>query len=176
MRNLWRHGRRHEYSNGPLSLRTTKFGIGQPVLRAEDPKLLRGEGRYTDDINLPGEAYAAIVRSRYAHGIIRSIGTEAARKMPGVLAVYTGADIAHYGPLKSNLPFKSRDGSDMKKPRRQALASDKVRFVGDPIACVVAESPQQAKDAAEAVEVDIDALPAVVRAGGSVASGRAAHP
>src|SRR5262245_8847702 len=142
----------------------TGFGIGQPVLRNEDPKLRRGEGRYTDDINLPGQAYAAIVRSTHAHGMIRSIDTEAAKKMPGVLAVYTGADIAQYGPLKSNLPFKSRDGSDMRKPRRQALPSDRVRFVGDPIACVVAETLQQAKDAAEAVAVEIDPLPVVTNA------------
>jgi aerobic carbon-monoxide dehydrogenase large subunit len=155
----------------PSTARTTKFGIGQPVLRTEDPKLLRGEGRYTDDINLPGQAYAAIVRSRHAHGIIRSIDTDTARKMPGVLAVYTGADIAQYGPLKSNLPFKSRDGSDMKKPRRQALPSDKVRFVGDPVACVVAESFQQAKDAAEAVTVEIDPLPAVTNPGEAVRAG-----
>ena len=146
---------------GPATAHANKFGIGQPVLRAEDPKLLRGEGRYTDDINLPGQAYAAVVRSRYAHGVIRSIDTDAARKMPGVLAIYTGANIAHYGPLKSNLPFKSRDGSDMKKPRREALASGKVRFAGDPIACVVAESFQQAKNAAEAVTVEIDPLPTV---------------
>ena len=145
----------------PSTARATHFGIGQPAPRTEDPKLLRGEGRYTDDISLPGQAYAAMVRSRHAHGVIRSIDTAAARKMPGVLAVYTGVDIAQYGPLKSNLPFKSRDGSDMKKPRRQAMPSDKVRFVGDPIACVVAESPQQAKDAAEAVAVEIDPLPAV---------------
>src|SRR5438128_7663715 len=89
-----------------------KFGIGQPVLRAEDPKLLRGEGRYTDDVNLPGQAYAAIVRSRHAHGVIKSIDTAQASKMPGVLAVYTGADVKQYGTLKSALPFKSRDGSD----------------------------------------------------------------
>ena len=80
-----------------------------------------------------------IVRSRHAHGVIRSIDTDAALKLPGVLAVYTSADRA-IRPLKCNLPFKSRDGSDMKKPRRQALATDKVRFVGDPVACVVAET------------------------------------
>jgi carbon-monoxide dehydrogenase large subunit len=128
----------------------------------EDPKLLRGEGRFTDDINLPGQAYAAIVRSRHAHGLIKSIDTSVAKKMPGVLAVYTGADFAGYGPLKSNLPFKNRDGSDMKKPRRQPVPADKVRFVGDPVACVVAESLAQAKDAAEAVVVDIEPLSVVI--------------
>src|SRR5271170_302716 len=79
----------------------TKFGIGQPVPRTEDPRLLRGEGRYTDDINLPGQAYAVMVRSRYAHGTILSIGTEEARAMPGVLGIYTGADLtaAGFGPM-----------------------------------------------------------------------------
>jgi carbon-monoxide dehydrogenase large subunit len=139
----------------------TKFGIGQPVLRTEDPILVRGHGRYTDDINLPGQAYAVIVRSPHAHGIIRSIDTAAARAMPGVLAVYTGADLAAYGPLKCLVPLKNRDGTPMKKPLRPALPTDKVRYVGDPVACVVAETLAQAKDAAEAVAVDIDPLPAV---------------
>jgi carbon-monoxide dehydrogenase large subunit len=136
--------------------------IGRPIARLEDPRLLRGEGRFTDDINLPGQAHAAIVRSRHAHGIIKSIDTSAAKKMPGVLAVYTGADFAGYGSLKSNLPFKNRDGSEMKKPRRQPIPADKVRFVGDPVACVVAESLTQAKDAAEVVVVDIEPLPVVI--------------
>jgi carbon-monoxide dehydrogenase large subunit len=140
-----------------------KFAIGQPVPRAEDPKLLRGEGRYTDDINLPAQAYAVIVRSPHAHGRIKSIDTAAARAMPGVLAIYTGEDVKQYGTLKSALPFKNRDGSDMKKPGRPALPPDKVRFVGDPVACVVAETLLQAKDAAEAVEVDIEPLPVVTK-------------
>ncbi|HWP25391.1 MAG TPA: xanthine dehydrogenase family protein molybdopterin-binding subunit, partial [Xanthobacteraceae bacterium] len=136
--------------------------IGRPLPRAEDPRLLRGQGRFTDDINLPGQAYAAIVRSRHAHGIIKSIDASAAKEMPGVLAIYTGADFTGYGPLKSNLPFKNRDGSEMKKPRRQPIPADKVRFVGDPVACVVAESLAQAKDAAEAVVVEIEPLPVVI--------------
>jgi carbon-monoxide dehydrogenase large subunit len=137
------------------------YAIGQPALRKEDPKLLRGEGRYTDDINLPGQAHAYILRSNVAHGRIKSINTAAAKAMPGVLAVYTGADLTAYGTLQSALPFKSRDGSDMKKPPRPALPQDKVRFVGDPIACVVAQTLLQAKDAAEAVAVDIEPLPVV---------------
>jgi carbon-monoxide dehydrogenase large subunit len=141
-----------------------KFGIGQPVPRTEDPTLVRGEGRYTDDVNEPGQAYAAIVRSRHAHGRIRGIETDAARAMPGVLGVYTGADLAAYGTLKCGLPFKNRDGSDMHRPLRRALAADKVRFVGDPVAFVVAETALQARDAAEAVTLDIDPLPAVTSA------------
>src|SRR5512146_409190 len=143
-----------------------KFGVGQPVPRKEDPTLLRGEGRYTDDINLPGQAYAVMVRSRYAHGAIRSIDTAAARAMPGVLGVYTGADLAAggMGPIKCNFAIAGRDGSPLKAPPRPALAGDRVRFVGEAVACVVAETPAQAKDAAEAVDCAIDPLPAVTRA------------
>ena len=124
---------------------------------------MRGEGRFTDDVSVQGQAYAVIVRSRHAHGIIKKIDTEAARKMKGVLGVYTGADLAAagYGTLKCIVPFKNRDGSEMKKPPRHALATDRVRFVGDPVAFVVAETVNQAKDAAEAVEIDIETLPAV---------------
>jgi carbon-monoxide dehydrogenase large subunit len=149
--------------NDPNSWAVAKYAIGQPVLRTEDPTLVRGEGRYTDDVSLPGQAYVMMVRSSHAHGIIKGIATEAARKMPGVLAVYTGADLvaAGYGTLKCIVPFKNRDGSEMKKPPRNVMPTDKVRFVGDPIAFVVAETLLQAKDAAEAVEVDIDPLPAV---------------
>ena len=139
------------------SLALAKFGIGQPVRRTEDPVLVQGQGRYTDDINLPGQAYAVIVRSTHAHGVIKSIDTEAARGMPGVLGVYTADDLKAYGAFKCIVPFKNRDGSEMKKPERRPLAEGKVRFVGDPIVCVVAETLLQAKDAAEAISVDIDA-------------------
>jgi carbon-monoxide dehydrogenase large subunit len=149
--------------NDPQSLALMKFGIGQPVPRSEDPILVRGQGRYTDDVKLPGEAYAVMVRSRHAHGVIKRIDTAAARAMPGVLGVYTGADLTAYGTLKCIVPFNNRDGSPMKKPPRPALPTDKVRFVGDPVAFVVAQTPLQAKDAAEAVEVEIDPLPAVTR-------------
>jgi aerobic carbon-monoxide dehydrogenase large subunit len=154
---------RMNLQNDAHSLAVMKFGIGQPVLRSEDPILLRGEGRYTDDVKLAGEAYAVMVRSRIAHGEIKNIDISAARDMPGVLGVYTGADLAAYGPLKCIIAFPNRDGSPMNRPPRQALATDKVRFVGDPVACVVAETLLQAKDAAEAAEVEIDPLPAVVR-------------
>src|SRR5207244_4125867 len=147
----------------PQSVALMKFGIGQPVPRSEDPMLVRGEGCYTDDVKLADEAYAVMVRSRVAHGVLKSIDTSAARKMPGVLGVYTGADLAAYGTLKCIVPFNNRDGTPMIKPLRPALPTDKVRYVGDPIAFVVAETALQAKDAAEAVEVDIDQLPAVVR-------------
>jgi aerobic carbon-monoxide dehydrogenase large subunit len=150
-----------------------KVEIGQSLSRKEDPRLLQGKGRYTDDINLPNQAYAAIVRSRYAHGIIRGIDTFAAREMPGVLAVYTGADLvaAGFGLLKCTMPFTNRDGTPMLKPPRPSLAMDRVRFVGDPIAFVVAETALQAKDAAEAVTADIDPLPAVTDARAAAQAG-----
>jgi carbon-monoxide dehydrogenase large subunit len=141
----------------------SQYAIGRPVLRKEDATLLRGQGRYTDDISLNGQAHAYILRSRHAHGRIRSIDIAKAKAMPGVLGVYTGADLKAYGTLQSALPFKNRDGSEMKKPGRPALPTDKVRFVGDPIACVVAETLLQAKDAAEAIEVDIEPLPVVTQ-------------
>ncbi|PSC03886.1 carbon monoxide dehydrogenase [Alsobacter soli] len=140
-----------------------KFGIGQPVSRNEDPILVRGEGRYTDDVNFDGQLYAVFVRSPYAHGVINGVDVAPALEMPGVVAAYTGADLvaAGYDTLKCVMPQKQRDGSAMIMPARPALAVDKVRFVGDPVAFVVAETAAQARDAAEAVALDIDPLPAV---------------
>jgi carbon-monoxide dehydrogenase large subunit len=148
-----------------------KFAVGQSVPRSEDPMLLRGHGRYTDDVSLPGQAYAVMVRSRNAHGLIRAINAETARKMPGVLGVFTASDLAGYGPLKCVVPLKNRDGSPMHKPWRGALAKDKVRYVGDPVAFVVAETMLAAKDAAEAVEIEIEALPAVTSAEDAIRDG-----
>jgi carbon-monoxide dehydrogenase large subunit len=143
-----------------------KFGVGQPVLRKEDDTLVRGKGKYTDDFNLPGQAYAWIVRSSHAHGIIKGIDTSAAKAMPGVLGVWTGADLASagYGPYTCGLPLKSRDGTPLLQTNRTALMSDKVRYVGDPVAFVVAETLAQARDAGEAVVLDIEPLPAVTSA------------
>ena len=154
-----------------IALSLTKFGVGQPVRRSEDPKLVRGEGCYTDDLSRAGQAYAVMVRSRDAHGTIRSIDTAAAKAMPGVLAVCTAADLSAYGPLKCNLPLKNRDGSPMRYTPRPALAGDKVRFVGDPVACVIAETVAQAKDAAEAVTVDVEPLPVVLKPADAVKPG-----
>ena len=143
-----------------------KFGVGQPVLRKEDDTLVRGKGKYTDDFDLPGQAYAWIVRSSHAHGIIKGIDTSAAKTMPGVLGVWTGADLASagYGPYTCGLPLKNRDGTPLLQTNRTALMSDKVRYVGDPVAFVVAETLAQARDAAEAVVLDIEPLPAVTSA------------
>jgi aerobic carbon-monoxide dehydrogenase large subunit len=140
-----------------------KYGVGQPVRRKEDDTLVRGKGKYTDDFNLPGQAYAYIVRSSHAHGIIRGIDTKAAKAMPGVLGVWTGTDLtaANYGPFTCGLPLKNRDGTPLLQTNRTALMTDKVRYVGDPVAFVVAETLAQARDAGEAVVVDIDPLPVV---------------
>lgn len=157
----------------PAKLAHLKFGIGQPVLRTEDPVLLRGEGRYTDDINRQGQLYACIVRSREAHGVIKHIDIDAASDMPGVLGVYTARDLieAGFGTTGCGMPFTNRDGSPMQGPRRTALTLERVRYVGDPVAFVVAETAVQAKDAAEAVVVDIDPLPAATRASEAAAAG-----
>jgi len=153
------------------ALSLTKFGVGQPVRRSEDPKLVRGKGRYTDDINVPGQAYAVMVRSSVAHGVIRGIDTTTAKTMPGVRAVVTAADLAGYGGLKCLLPLKSRDGSPIRYTPRPALTGDKVRYVGDPYACVVADTLAQAKDAAEAITIDIEPLSAVLSAREAVEPG-----
>src|SRR5690242_6537415 len=143
-----------------------KYGVGQPVRRKEDDTLVRGQGKYTDDFSLPRQAYGWLARSSHAHGILRSVDTEAAKGMPGVLGVWTGADLAAagYKPFVCGLPLKSRDGTPLLQTNRMPLATDKVRYVGDPVAFVVAETLAQAKDAAEAVEMDIESLPAVTDA------------
>lgn len=139
------------------------FEVGQPVPRNEDPVLVRGEGRYTDDVSLEGQLYAAFVRSPHAHGVLRGIDISQAEAMKGVVAIYRGEDLAGqgYGLLKCVVEHPNRDGSPIRKPARNALATDKVRFVGDPIAMVVARTAVQARDAAEAVLLDIEILPAV---------------
>ncbi|MDP3690957.1 xanthine dehydrogenase family protein molybdopterin-binding subunit [Bradyrhizobium sp.] len=143
-----------------------KYGVGQPVRRKEDDTLVRGKGKYTDDFSLPGQAYAWIVRSSHAHGIIRGIDTKAAKAMPGVLGVWTGADLvtAGYGPFTCGLPLKSRDGTPLMQTNRAALMTDRVRYVGDPVAFVVATTLAQAREAGEAIELDIEPLPAVTDA------------
>src|SRR4029450_9093843 len=140
-----------------------KYGVGQPVRRKEDDTLVRGKGKYTEDFTLPGQAYCWTVRSSQARGSCRGLRPPPAKALPGVLGVWTGKDLqaAGYAPFTCGLPLKSRDGSPLLQTNRPALATDKVRFVGDPIAFVVAETLAQARDAAEAVELDIEPLPAV---------------
>src|SRR6516225_8807932 len=150
-----------------------RFAIGQPVARTEDPVLLRGEGHYADDVSLPGQAYAVMVRSGHAHGLIRKIDTTAARGMPRVLGVYTAADLdaAGVGPLPPRQVMNNRDGTPMLSPVCHALATGKVRHVGEAVAAVVGETLAQAKDAAEAVEVEIEPLAAVTSPGAAASPG-----
>jgi aerobic carbon-monoxide dehydrogenase large subunit len=139
-------------------------GIGARVLRKEDQRFITGRGRYVDDINRAGQAYACFVRSPHAHARIRGIDTSAALSAPGVLAVLTGDDVkaAGWGGLPCGWMIHSRDGSPMKAGPHPVLAQGKARYVGDHVALVVAESYHQAKDAAELVEVDYEELPAAV--------------
>jgi aerobic carbon-monoxide dehydrogenase large subunit len=141
----------------------SKYGIGQPVLRFEDPRLLRGQGRFINDVNLPGQAHAVFVRSPHAHARIRSIDVEAAKQAPGVVAVYTGHDVVAdgLGMPKANMPRKRPDGKPMFAPQRPPLVTDRVRYVGDPVAMVIADTLAEAKDAAELVNVEYDPLPSV---------------
>jgi carbon-monoxide dehydrogenase large subunit len=143
-----------------------KFAIGQSVRRVEDPRLIQGLGRYSDDVNLTRQAYAVVVRSPHAHAAIRGIDASAARSAPGVLAVLTGDDLASdkLGNLPGDRSRKRRDGSPAFATPRPALVRGRARHVGDPVALVVAETREQAVDAAELVNVDYEPLLAVVGA------------
>ncbi len=140
-----------------------QFGIGQAVTRFEDPRLLRGEGRFLGDVNLPGQTYAVVVRSPHAHARLRSIDASPATRAPGVLGVLTGADLARdgLGATRMTLRRKRPDGSPMFAPPHPGLVRDRVRYVGDPVALVVAETPALAEDAAGLVRVDYEPLPSV---------------
>jgi carbon-monoxide dehydrogenase large subunit len=140
-----------------------KFGVGQPVRRFEDKRLLTGKGHYQDDLTLPRQLWCVFVRSPHAHAKVVSIDTGAAAAAPGVAAVYTGKDYADDGvnTPKAGMPRKKRDGSPMFAPQRPAMVVDRVRYVGDIVAMVMAETLAQAKDAAELVEVAYEALPSV---------------
>ena len=149
-----------------------RYGIGQPVSRKEDNRFTTGHGSYVDDLVVPGQAHAIVVRSPYAHAEVRAVDTAQAANAPGVIAVYTGADIAAAGlghvPAMPKLydPDGSRRaeilGSRNIIPPRPALAADRVRYVGDPVAMVVAESRDAARDAADLVVVDYAALPVAI--------------
>jgi len=137
-------------------------GIGQPLLRKEDYRFLTGAGRYTDDVNERGQTYAHFLRSPYAHANLRGIDTSRALAAPGVVAVFTGADLSGVNGLPCGWLITSTDGTPMKEPPHPVLAQGKVRHVGDQVALVIAESAFEAKDAAELIDVDYDVLPAVV--------------
>ena len=131
-----------------------EFSIGKPVRRSEDPALVQGRGNYSDDVSVEGQAHGVVLRSSHAHGIIKGIDADDARALPGVLAIYTGADLAAYTASRSPFPLKSDDGSPMRGNGTMFFATNKVRYVGDPVALVVAETEYQAREAAEAIVVD----------------------
>ena len=154
-----------------------KFGLGQGVPRWEDPRLLRGRGQYTDDLNLPGQARGHVLRAPHAHARIAAIDCTAARRAPGVLAVLTHDDwqadglgtLASLAPML--VPLKRPDGSPIHEPPRPPLAAGAVKFVGDPVAFVVAETVAEARDAAELIAVDYEELPAVIETADALAPG-----
>jgi aerobic carbon-monoxide dehydrogenase large subunit len=141
----------------------TKFGLAQSIRRVEDPRLLKGNGRYTDDIVLPGMLHGIVVRSPHAAAKLGAINTTAAASVAGVKAIYTAADLSAdgIGPLPCAAPVQNRDGSDMADPPHLALAEGAVRHVGDPVAFIVADTASAARDAAELVSVDYDIQPSV---------------
>ena len=137
-------------------------GIGASSKRREDIRFLTGAGRYTDDINLRHQTHVFFLRSDVAHGRLTGVDTSAAEDMPGVLKIFTGADFAEIGGMPCGWQITDKHGQPMQEPKHPVLAYEKVRHVGEPIAAVVAETLAQARDAAEAIVVDIDELPAVV--------------
>ena len=143
-----------------------KFGAGQSVKRVEDVRLLTGKGNFTDDLQRPGMLYGVTLRSPYAHAEITAIDTSAARAIPGVVAVYTHADIAEYGPVPCLVPFSA----PLETPRI-LLAETRVRFVGDAVAFVVAETREAARAGTEAIEVDYAELPVVASLDAALADG-----
>ena len=144
--------------------RLEKYGIGQPVTRKEDDRLTAGRGCYADDVQLVDQAYGYVLRSPHAHAEIAAMDVEAARAMPGVLRVLSGSDVdvAGLGHIPCYRAPRNRDGSDAEIPPNPLLKKDKVRFVGDPVAFVVADTPDQACDAAERIVVVYRPLAAVV--------------
>ncbi|MEM8657876.1 MAG: xanthine dehydrogenase family protein molybdopterin-binding subunit [Pseudomonadota bacterium] len=150
-------------------------GIGASPKRREDVRFLMGRGKYTDDMNIHGQAFAVFARSNVAHGTINSIDTSKAEAMPGVLATFTGDDFAEVGGNPAGWYIESRDGTPMKEPKRPVLAHGKVRHLGDAYAAVIAETYEQAKDAAEAIEADIEELPAIMDMAAAIAGGPMVH-
>ncbi|MEO9823014.1 MAG: xanthine dehydrogenase family protein molybdopterin-binding subunit [Paracoccaceae bacterium] len=145
-------------------------GIGAPTKRREDTRFLMGRGKYTDDYKPQNTSYCAFARSNVANGKINSVNTDAAARMPGVLAVFTGEDFAEVGGNPAGWAINSRDGEPMKEPKRPVLAHGKVRHVGDAYAAVIAETLEQAMDAVEAIEADIEELDAVIDMASAVAN------
>ena len=146
-------------------------GIGASSKRREDVRFLTGNGNYTDDINMRGQAYVFFLRSDVAHGTLKSVGTSEAAAMDGVIQIFTGDDFAEIGGMPCGWQVTDKHGEAMQEPKHPVLAHGKVRHVGEPIAAVVAETLEQARDAAEAIEVEIDELPAVINMKDAVQEG-----
>ncbi|PKQ03189.1 MAG: carbon monoxide dehydrogenase, partial [Alphaproteobacteria bacterium HGW-Alphaproteobacteria-11] len=150
-----------------------KFGVGQPARRVEDLRLITGAGSYADDVSLPGQAHAFMVRSPRAHARITGIDTSDAKAAAGVIAVYTGEDAEKaglgtvYSPAADML--KNKDGTPIFKTVRNLITRDRVRHVGDTVAMIVAETAAQARDAAELLIIDYDDLPATADTAGAIA-------
>ena len=159
--------------NPSIDTSNARFGSGQAVRRLEDDLLLTGKGQFTDDVTLPDQAYLVFLRSPYPHARITSIDTAAALALPGVLKIVTGADLANAGvkPLAGVMGLKRADSTDCATPPRRALAHERVRFVGEPVAAVVAQTLAEARNAAEAISVDYDELPMVVDTADATAPG-----
>src|SRR5690349_13390167 len=145
--------------------------IGHAVLRKEDARFLTGTGQYTDDVSMPRQTYAYFLRSPHAHANIESIDVVKAKQSPGVIDVFTAADLAGVNGLPCGWLITGTDGKPMNEPPHPVLAQGKVRYVGDAVALVVAESPAQAKDAAEQIDVDYDVLPSAVDSLDALADG-----
>ena len=148
-------------------------GIGASVVRKEDKRFITGKGRYVDDIKLPGMTFAHFIRSPHAHAKVKGIDASAALKMPGVVAVLNGKQIVDdkVGNLICGWAITSKDGSPMKMGAWPAMAPETVRFVGQAVAVVIAESKNLARDAAEAVVVDYEELPAVADVHAAIKAG-----
>ena len=151
----------------------SRFGSGNSVKRVEDDALLRGKGRFVDNLPAAGQLYACFVRSPHPHARIARIDVGAAAAMPGVARVLTGRDLVNAGvrPIPNSTDFKRSDGARTATPQRHALAVDTVRFVGEAVVAVIAATPLEARDAAEAVQIDYEPLPAVVDIVAATAAG-----
>src|SRR6185437_11650936 len=152
---------------------TAATGIGARVKRKEDQRFLTGTGRYVDDLPLARATYAYFLRSPHAHAKINGIDISAAEKMPGVVAIFTGKDLveAKVGGLICGWVVKDKHGQPHKAPPHPVMAADTVRYVGDTVAMVIANSAAEARDAAEAIKVDYDVKPSNVDLGKALAKG-----
>ena len=154
-----------------------KFGVGQSIRRVEDQRFLTGQGRYTDDISVPGQVYLYVLRSPHAHADIKSLETSGAKNAPGVIGVLTAADLTdmNVGTIPVEFIPPDQDGNVPAPPARPVLADTRVRYVGEPVAAVVAETLSQAKDAAELIEVEYNDLAPVSLPAEGVKDGVHAH-